>query len=146
MHILELVFSQSLLNPSYLKEARQVEKEIKKEPMTERRDRWLSRCLHLVRTSFAPHQYCINLQLLGTSSQFMFRYDRERSRSGSPKRKEYSREERKNGKKKDRRCWICLKYSKARALYLLIFRDRSSSPRDRKKDRRRYDQLLNSHW
>merc|ERR1712013_837245 len=44
---------ESLLNPSYLKEARQVEKEIKKEPMTERRDR----------------------------------YDRERSRSGSPKRK-----------------------------------------------------------
>ena len=39
VHILELVFFQSLLNPSYLKEARQVEKEIKKEPMTERRDR-----------------------------------------------------------------------------------------------------------
>ena len=53
IHILDLVFFQSLLNPSYLKEARQVEKEIKKEPMTERRDR----CLHLVRTDnlLLPH-------------------------------------------------------------------------------------------
>ena len=37
---------QSLLNPSYLREARQVEKEIKKEPVTERRDRWRNRIYH----------------------------------------------------------------------------------------------------
>ena len=37
--ICQLCF-QSLLNPSYLREARQVEKEIKKEPVTERRERY----------------------------------------------------------------------------------------------------------
>ena len=58
----------------------------------------------------------------------MFRYDRERSRSGSPKRKEYSREERKNGKKKDRRCWICLKHPKAVAFNLIILGTDQAAP------------------
>ena len=58
----------------------------------------------------------------------MFRYDRERSRSGSPKRKEYSREERKNGKKKDRRCWIRLKHLKAIPFNLIILGTYQAAP------------------
>ena len=59
----------------------------------------------------------LNIIIIGINNNLSNRYDRDKSRSSSPKRKEYSREERKNGKKKDRR-------------------DRSSSPRDKRKDRR----------
>ena len=65
------------------------EKEIKKEPVTERRDRW--------HYKITPHNIIVLISI------FLLRYDRDKSRSGSPKRKEYSREEKRNGKKKERR-------------------------------------------
>ena len=73
----------------------------------------------------------------------MLRYDRDKSRSSSPKRKEYSREEKRNGKKKDRRWETQL--SKEDELRTRLtwsnLRSRSSSPREKRKDRRRWGKL-----